>query len=345
HLSADARHRPRLLLREIGIAGRQRAQDPVSAGDVTGTFGGGSTVVGGVDYSIQGVAAAGLFRAEYQPIGPNQEMMAIVYGSNQSVQDATNVFYPPGDYQDGWRINLVDESGLDVTATSLDITLHYDESIIAGWASEADLRPFQYDTSTGSWTQASLLGHDTSGNTMTIQTNLIAPIILGIPNDPLHAVASGSQVDVCHPVLSQESLESIVDEAIARLAAAGASNEQLTRLRNTEITTSDLPGTQLGAAGRDHIAIDVDGAGNGWYVDPTPGDDGEFTGDDRPKGVDLLTTVLHEMGHVLGHGHTDDEDHFMHETLAPGIRPDLDHSLLELLANAQVSELNLSKRL
>jgi hypothetical protein len=46
----------------------------------------------------------------------------------------------------------------------------------------------------------------------------------------------------------------------------------------------------------------------GWYVDPTPADDSEFTqptaspyaADGGPNGSDLLSTVLHELGHALG---------------------------------------------
>src|SRR5262249_22388550 len=44
----------------------------------------------------------------------------------------------------------------------------------------------------------------------------------------------------------------------------------------------------------------------GWFVDPTPQDDAEFplraasAADGGPAGDDLLTAVLHELGHGLG---------------------------------------------
>ena len=89
-----------------------RAETDVPAGDSSSTIGGGSSTVGGVDYTLQGVAAGGgHFRAEYQPIGPNQDIMAMVFGSQQAVQDSFDVFYPAGDYGEGWRIDLTDGSG------------------------------------------------------------------------------------------------------------------------------------------------------------------------------------------------------------------------------------------
>ena len=60
------------------------------------------------------------------------------------------------------------------------------------------------------------------------------------------------------------------------------------------------------------ISVDDDGAGYGWYVDPTPMDDTEFPVSVVPTRLttrpalapagrmDLLTTVIHELGHVLG---------------------------------------------
>ena len=63
-----------------------------------------------------------------------------------------------------------------------------------------------------------------------------------------------------------------------------------------------------------HITIDTDAAGHGWFVDPTPNDNSEFTHAQNAAGtdlltdpsnaaaghLDLLTTVTHELGHVLG---------------------------------------------
>ena len=79
------------------------------------------------------------------------------------------------------------------------------------------------------------------------------------------------------------------------------------------LTASDLPSTQLGEAflyesqeGGPTVArieIDIDAAGRGWFVDPTPHIDEEF--DDTgfaiaESGFDLQTVLSHELGHVLG---------------------------------------------
>lgn len=61
---------------------------------------------------------------------------------------------------------------------------------------------------------------------------------------------------------------------------------------------ADLSGRRLGEATSTHVVIDVNAAGFGWYVDPTPHDQ---TDDVIGARMDLLTTVTHEIGHVLGY--------------------------------------------
>jgi large repetitive protein len=76
-----------------------------------------------------------------------------------------------------------------------------------------------------------------------------------------------------------------------------------------------LSGTTLGEESTpSHITIDVNADGHGWFVDPTPANNSEFTHAQNAAGtdlltdpsnaaaghMDLLTTVMHELGHVLG---------------------------------------------
>jgi len=61
------------------------------------------------------------------------------------------------------------------------------------------------------------------------------------------------------------------------------------------VTIADLPGSQLGLATADSITLDVNAAGYGWYAAAAP-----QTDDDGAVRMDLLTAVLHELGHVAG---------------------------------------------
>jgi hypothetical protein len=112
--------------------------------------------------------------------------------------------------------------------------------------------------------------------------------------------------------LTQADLDATVAAALARWSAAGLTPEQLARLRSLRFEVTALGDLHLGAASGNLIRIDRKAAGNGWFIDPTPMDDVEFAdagaGTRRytdpagaPAGrIDLLTTVMHEMGHRLG---------------------------------------------
>jgi len=66
----------------------------------------------------------------------------------------------------------------------------------------------------------------------------------------------------------------------------------------------DLPGSTLGLASSSIIFLDSNAAGHGWFLDPTPHDDSEFTSEsanEHPSSqVDLLSVLAHELGHLLG---------------------------------------------
>jgi len=135
--------------------------------------------------------------------------------------------------------------------------------------------------------------------------------------------------------LTAALLAPIVDAAIARWDAAGVGPAGLAAMRRASVQMADLPDDELGLASADAVVIDRDAAGAGWYVDPTPYDDREFSGGRARglagRGVDLLTVVLHELGHVRGLGHNDVMGDPMGETVAVGERrvpegPATDHT-------------------
>jgi len=132
------------------------------------------------------------------------------------------------------------------------------------------------------------------------------------------------------PLLTQAELAPVLQAAILRMEPA-VSPESAAALCDVTVEIVGLPGDLLGReVGGRLIQIDRDAAGYGWFVDATPRNDTEFavrpgTRDltARPSSpawdqVDLLTAVMHELGHVLGHGH--DDTGAMAKTLPPGTR-------------------------
>ncbi len=132
--------------------------------------------------------------------------------------------------------------------------------------------------------------------------------------------------------LTTAQLAPIVEAAITRLAAQGLTPAQVKQLSTVTFAIADLPGATLGLATPRTITLDVNAAGYGWFIDPTPFHDSEYgpkklsppaTLVTPARTMDLLTAVMHELGHTLGrndlHDHGAESD-LMYETLAAGTR-------------------------
>lgn len=200
------------------------------------------------------------------------------------------------------------ETFLDqVTYTEADAGLTVQESIAAGTA--------------GIGSMIVATATDAAGNT----SEFSAPVTVAA-----NLLAAGGAAD--EPVaeeLSAEELAVAFQSAIERFVAVGL-DEQL--FASVSYSIADLPGSTLGRADRSSIVIDSNAAGHGWFIDSTPLDDSEFFASElsnqkskieNRNAIDLLTVVMHELGHTLGL--SDDysdpaADHIMNGWLPTGTR-------------------------
>jgi uncharacterized repeat protein (TIGR01451 family) len=157
----------------------------------------------------------------------------------------------------------------------------------------------------------------------------------------LHALvgdAADSESAVVSPeaessaALSAAVVAELSAAAIQRWSAADAAAAEA--LRDVQVLVDDLPAGVLGLAAVHSgvIWVDVDADGQGWFVDATPWTDEEFDADLRGQlagttwasrgGVDLLTVLAHELGHLLGQedDYDDGDLSVMEFALPPGVR-------------------------
>jgi hypothetical protein len=109
-------------------------------------------------------------------------------------------------------------------------------------------------------------------------------------------------------------LPPLAQEAITRWSEMELTDQQLALLESVTFEIADLPGDTLGLAalGGSVVRLDVTAAGQGWFLDATPGLDEEFDfaagstqglalpGSGAEGRIDLLTVLLHELGHIIG---------------------------------------------
>jgi hypothetical protein len=121
--------------------------------------------------------------------------------------------------------------------------------------------------------------------------------------------AGGRQTPASADLLSQSTLQTVVSAALQRVEDAGASDALVSQLASATYTVADLPGVNLGLtdAATGQVWISADAAGYGWFTDASAASDSLFDsqgyalpGSAAAGKMDLLTVVLHEMGHLAG---------------------------------------------
>ena len=158
-------------------------------------------------------------------------------------------------------------------------------------------------------------------------------------------------------VVDATTLAALAAQARALWSAAGA---DITPLLGVQLNVADLQGALLGlvalTGATPTLTLDINGAGNGWFVDTTPAANEEFgtvissealradSGSALGR-MDLLTVIAHEFGHILGLQHVDvtvAPNSLLRDALPTGMRrvpviADLTRLLTGTIINGQFS--------
>ncbi|MHC4463742.1 MAG: LEPR-XLL domain-containing protein, partial [Planctomycetota bacterium] len=124
-------------------------------------------------------------------------------------------------------------------------------------------------------------------------------------------ISAGDALDLTLNALTESQLLPITEEAISRLSVFYLVTDRDIDLSQVTFEITDLKGDVLAEVAGQSVSLDITAAGHGWFVDLTSSDDAEFTESDGDGliadsnsaafgRIDLLTVVMHELGHVLG---------------------------------------------
>ncbi|HYF16740.1 MAG TPA: calcium-binding protein, partial [Ramlibacter sp.] len=149
-----------------------------------------------------------------------------------------------------------------------------------------------------------------SFDNVTVKTN--DPAFIALQGETMEAAAAPTHAAPAGTAMTISDLDAMASATILRWTEAlGNGDPRLAALAGVRISVEDLPQGVLGYTIGNSVIVDVDGAGHGWFVDATPGDDREFSrggggvlrageGSEAAGRMDLLTVLTHEFGHLLG---------------------------------------------
>ena len=158
----------------------------------------------------------------------------------------------------------------------------------------------------------------------------VSGFLAGVPDSDFLLASAPAERSLAAAGPSDVDLAAVLAAAKDRLAAVHGL--EASAFDGVSLALTDLPGLALGKAEGQALLLDANAAGHGWFVDPTPRDDGEFLGSDsgsalaaRADGpaagrMDLMTAVMHELGHIVGQDHVVGGQDVMSGSLTPGFR-------------------------
>ena len=252
-------------------------------------------------------------------IGLYNPTTSMFYLRNSNTTGFSDTAFVYGPAQSGWAPVVGDWNGAGTDTIGL-----YNPSTSVFYLRNANTTGFS-DTAFAYGPAGALAGFDSSGWKL----------------DRLRAGGNGGGPRDRRPEragVAQSDLRPIVNEAIALWSQAGLDAVTLQKLRQARFVISDLGGAQLGEAEKNVIYLDANAAGNGWFIDPTPAGNEEFSasaGSQQLKAadpqaldrIDLLTVVEHELGHVAGLKDLDVlADDVMSGVLGVGVRRNASHT-------------------
>ncbi|WP_417388923.1 peptidylprolyl isomerase [Gimesia sp.] len=143
------------------------------------------------------------------------------------------------------------------------------------------------------------------------------------------------------PALTTEEVEPVLEATKQQLSEL-YDDSAIETLSDVKIEIVDLPQNQLAKAdtANNTIYLDINAAGWGWFVDQSPLLNEEFDAtaagifeaklfSNASGHIDLLTVLLHELNHLLGHEHS---------TESPMMQPELNPGERKLPLNTELEE-------